>query len=211
VRLGRLHVIVGEYGGRDPVELAELAIEGGAQVIQVRMKGVSDRRLYEAVAFIADLCKKKSRCCIVNDRFDVALACGADGVHLGQDDLPVAAVRRVVGRHFIIGATARDPHTARQLEAKGATYLGVGPCFETTTKDGLPTPLGVEGLASVAKAVKSPVIEIGGINADNAAEVIRAGAYGVAVVSAVAMAPDPRSATQQILKSIQTVLSGASL
>lgn len=207
MRLGRLHVIVGGYGGHDPVALAHAAIDGGAQVIQVRMKGVSDRRLFEVVSVVANLCRAKSRCCIVNDRFDIALAAGADGVHLGAEDLPVAAVRRVVGREFIIGATARDPYVGRQLESKGATYLGVGPCFATSTKEGLPDPLGLEGLSAVAKGVKCPVIAIGGIDASNAAEVLTAGAYGVAVVSAVAGASDPKAATQSLAKAIQAALS----
>jgi thiamine-phosphate pyrophosphorylase len=206
VRLGRLHVIVGEYSSRDPRELASQALAGGAHVIQVRLKESSDREAFDVVSDIVSLCREKSRCCLVDDRVDVALAAEADGVHLGEKDLPVAAVRRVAGREFIIGATARDPYTARRLEGKGATYLGVGPCFDTKTKEGLPPPLGLEGLSEVCRAVKIPVIAIGGIGADSVAGVLEAGAYGIAVISAVADAPDPRMATQQLLKEVmQTV------
>lgn len=202
MRLGRLHVIVGEYGSSDPVELAIAAIAGGAHVIQVRLKEASDREAFAVVSEVVSVCREKSRCCVVDDRVDVALAAEADGVHLGKEDLPIAAVRRVVRKDFIIGATARDPYSARQLESKGATYLGVGPCFETESKEGLPPPLGLEGLAAVCKAVSIPVVAIGGIGAENISAVLGAGAYGVAVISAVAGSADPRGATQRLLKEM---------
>ncbi len=199
-------MIVGEDASLDPVELASAATAGGANVIQVRLKKATDRQAFEIVSRVVDICKEKSRSCIVDDRVDVALAAGAHGVHLGEEDLPVAAVRRVCGREFIIGATAREPYAARRLQAKGATYLGVGPCFETSSKGGLPSPIGLDGLAAVCEAVSIPVIAIGGIDASKVSEVLKAGAYGIAVISAVSNSPDPRAATQQLLKEImQTV------
>ncbi len=202
MRLGRLHVIVGDQGRHDPVELATAAAQGGAHVVQVRLKGSTDREAFSIVSKIVDVCRAKSRTCIVNDRFGVALASEADGVHLGEDDLPVAAVRRVAGRDFIIGATARDPSTARKLESMGATYLGVGPCFETRSKEGLPPPIGLTGIQAVCKAVRIPVIAIGGIGAERVEEVLDSGAYGIAVFAAVAEAPDPRAATKLLLEKI---------
>ncbi len=202
MRLGRLHVIVGDHGRYDPLELATAAVQGGAHVVQVRLKKASDREAFHLVCRVVEMCRSKSRACIVNDRLDVALASEADGVHLGEDDLPVAAVRRVAGREFIIGATARDPYTARRLEAMGATYLGVGPCFETRSKEGLPEPLGTAGLKEVCAAVRIPVIAIGGIGADKVETVLESGAYGIAVISAVADSPEPRAATKQLVEKI---------
>lgn len=197
IGLGRLHVIVAS------VELAEAALAGGAPVLQARLKGMTDRARYEITAEIAELCAERGALCIVNDRVDVALAAGADGVHLGADDLPVHAVRRVVGETFVVGGTARNPEAARWLEAVGATYLGVGPTFATSSKTGLPRPLGVAGVRRVAEAVSIPVIAIAGITPGRLPEVLAAGAYGVAVIGAVADAPDPRRATAELLAAIE--------
>lgn len=203
MQLGRLHVIVGEHASHDPVELAGAALAGGAHVIQVRLKDATDGEAFEVVCEIVAICREKSRRCLVDDRFDVALAAEADGVHLGDQDLPVAAVRRVAGKDFIIGATARDSLSARRLEGKGATYLGVGPCFQTGSKEGLPPPLGREGLRVVCESVGIPVVAIGGIDVDKISDVFRSGAYGIAVMSAVSESPDPRGATQRLLEEIR--------
>jgi thiamine-phosphate pyrophosphorylase len=138
----------------------------------------------------------------VNDRADVALAVGADGVHLGAEDLPVAAVRRLVGPDLLVGGTAREPSMARRLAEEGASYLGVGPTFATKSKTGLPEPIGVAGVRAVASAVSVPVIAIGGITAQRVDEVMAAGAWGVAVIGAVSDAPDPHSATHEMMLAV---------
>jgi thiamine-phosphate pyrophosphorylase len=138
----------------------------------------------------------------VNDRADVALAVGADGVHVGVDDLPVATVRRLVGPDLFVGGTARDPETGCRLVGEGASYLGVGPTFATRSKTGLPEPIGVAGVRAVASAVSIPVIAIAGISAQRVDEVIAAGAWGVAVIGAVSDAPDPHSATHEMMLAV---------
>jgi thiamine-phosphate pyrophosphorylase len=195
-RLGRLHVLV------DSVVLAEAALEGGAPTLQVRVKSGSDRRRFETVAAVVERCRDAGATCLVNDRADFAVAAGADGVHVGGDDLPVAAVRRVVGPDALVGATARDPVSGLRLVEAGASYLGVGPVYVTSTKDGLPQPLGPRGLQAVAGAVPVPVIAIAGVGAGRVAEVLGAGAFGVAVVGAVADAEDPRAATRELVRAV---------
>jgi len=191
--LGRLHVLV------DSVSLAEAALEGGAPTLQVRVKLGSDRRRFETVAAIASRCRNADVVCIVDDRADFAVAAGADGVHVGAEDLSVTAARRVVGPDLLIGATARDAQSARSLVAAGADYLGVGPAYSSTSKLDLPSPLGAEGVAAVASAVPVPVIAIAGITAARVPEMLRAGVWGVAVIGAVSHADDPREATHELV------------
>jgi len=203
MRLGRLHVLTDARGGRDALGTVTLAIQAGAPVVQLRVKGVTDRELYEIGSRLMAVCRTYGTTCIVNDRVDIALAIGAHGTHLGASDLPVAAARRVAGPTHLIGGTAREPVRAKQLVAEGASYLGVGPAFTTSTKDGLPDPLGPEGIGAVSLAVDVPVIAIGGVDAGRVAELRAAGAYGVAVVSEVSDAPDPAEATRRLLRELQ--------
>jgi thiamine-phosphate pyrophosphorylase len=200
--LGRLHVLTDARAGRDAVGLAAAAVEAGAGVVQVRVKGVTDRQRYEFAERVARLCAAYGATCIVNDRVDVALAVGAHGTHLGAEDLPVAVVRRIAGAGHLIGGTAREPGHAARLVAEGANYLGVGPAYATSTKDGLPAPLGPAGVAAVARAVAVPVIAIGGVTADRVPALLAAGAYGVAVVGAVSDAGDPAEATGHLLRAL---------
>jgi thiamine-phosphate pyrophosphorylase len=200
--IGRLHVLTDARAGRDALSVASEALHAGAPVIQLRVKGVSDRSLYEVGLRLVSLCAEAGAQCIVNDRVDIALAIGAHGTHLGADDLPVAAARRIAGPAHEIGGTARDPRTAAALVAAGASYLGVGPAYATTTKDGLPDPLGPEAIGLVAAAVPVPVIAIGGITVATVPAVRAAGAYGVAVVGAVSDAESPYEATVDLLKAV---------
>jgi thiamine-phosphate pyrophosphorylase len=202
LELGRLHVLTDARGGRDPLVVVAAALAAGAPVIQVRAKGCTDRQLYEFALRVTELCAAHGAMCLVNDRPDVALAVGAGGTHLGAQDLPVAAVRRIVGPTRIIGGTARGPRLARSLVAEGATYLGVGPAYATTTKDGLPPPLGPSGVAAVAAAVNVPVIAIGGVTAGSVPDLLAAGAHGVAVVGAISDAADPAAATRELLAAL---------
>jgi thiamine-phosphate pyrophosphorylase len=194
--VGRLHVLVDSLG------VAEAALEAGAPTLQVRLKTGTDRDHLRLAATIAERCRDAGATCLVNDRADLALAIGADGVHVGAEDMPVAVVRRLLGPDAIVGGTARDPETARALVADGATYLGVGPTFVTRSKRGLPEPIGVEGVRAVAHAVDVPVIAISGITPDLVDDVIAAGAHGVAVISAVADSPDPHIATHDLLMAV---------
>jgi len=205
-RLGRLHVITDTRPGRDPLALLAAAVEAGAPVVQVRGKDLTDRQLYELTCRALEVCTLHGATCLVDDRLHVALAAGAHGAHVGEHDLPVGAARSVLGADAVLGATARDPDTAGRHERDGATYHGVGPCFATTTKAGLPTPLGPEGVRAVATAVDLPVIAIAGVNAQRVPALLDAGAHGVAVVGAVSDADDPRAATAALLRAIDRAL-----
>ncbi len=198
----RLHLLTDVRDGRDALGVAAAAVGAGAGVVQVRRKGCTDLELYEFAARVVELCHGADALCIVNDRVDVALAIGAAGTHLGADDLPIEAVRRVAGPDHLIGGTTRDPRRAIELVAAGADYLGVGPAYATTTKEGLPDPLGPAGVAAVAQAVDVPVIAIAGVTAGRVPELRAAGAYGVAVVAAVAEAADPAAATRELLHAL---------
>lgn len=201
--LGRLHVLTDADGGPTALAALTAAVAAGAPVVQVRAKGCSDRVLHDFARAVVELCRPAGTTCLVNDRVDVALAVGADGTHLGAGDLPLAAARRVAGPGHLLGGTARDPELARQLVAEGADYLGVGPAFATTTKTGLPDPIGVAGVAAVAAAVSVPVIAIGGVTAARVGELLAAGATGVAVVGAVTAAADPGAATAELLRALE--------
>jgi len=202
VSVGRLHVLTDAALGAAAMTSVAAAIEAGVPVVQVRGKGVTDRELYEFTREVLDRCAGTGTRCVVNDRVDVALAAGAHGTHLGADDLPVAAARRLAGPGHLLGGTARDPDTAAALVAAGADYLGVGPAFATATKSGLPDPIGPAGVGAVARAVPVPVIAIGGVTADRVPALLAEGAYGVAVVGAVVDAADPAAATRSLLEAL---------
>lgn len=202
VAIGRLHVITDTRPGHDPRATVGAALEAGAPVVQVRGKELTDRALYELTCDIFELCARHGAACVVDDRVHVAVAAGADGVHVGAHDLPVAAARRLLGGGAILGATARDPQTARDHVRDGATYLGTGPCYPTSTKDGLPEPIGVDGLRAVAAAVEVPVIAIAGVTAARVPELLDAGAYGVAVIGAISDSDDPHAATETLLRAL---------
>jgi len=206
--LGRLHLITDSHPGRDTVDVVRATLRAGidagaAPVIQVRVADdVTDREAYHLAEQVGRLCREANATCLVNDRLHIALAVAADGGHVGADDLPVDVARRVLGPAAVLGATARDPHSARAGVAAGASYLGVGPAFQSSTKPGLREPLGPAGVAAVASAVDVPVIAIGGVTADRVAELRAAGAYGVAVVAAVNAAPDPYLAALELFKAL---------
>jgi thiamine-phosphate pyrophosphorylase len=200
-RLGRLRVLV------DGVDLAAAALDGGAPAIQVRLKAGTDATRYATAAAIAERCRAAGALCLVDDRADIAVAVGADGVHVGAEDLPVAAVRRIVGPDLIVGATAREPGTAARAVADGADYLGVGPAYGTTSKDGLPPPIGLAGVEAVAAAIEQPVVAIAGITVDRVEEVLATGAWAVAVIGAVASAPDPREATRALVAAVDRAMA----
>jgi thiamine-phosphate pyrophosphorylase len=202
--LGRLHIITDDRQGRDALAVATAALSVGAPVIQVRVDdGSTDRQAYDLAARVVALCRRYGATCLVNDRLHVALAAAADGGHVGADDLPTEAARRVLGPAAVLGASVRDPALAAAAVTAGADYLGVGPAFATATKQGLPEPIGPQGVAAVTAAVTEvPVIAIGGVTAGHVPSLLAAGAYGVAVIGAVSGAADPAAATRDLLRAL---------
>ena len=190
--------------GRDFLQALEMAVEGGATAVQIRGKTIEAGELFTLASASASLLKPRGIPLLVNDRADIARACGADGVHLGREDLPLAAARKILGSGAVIGLSVNTIDEAREAERLGADYIGLGPVFATTTKD-TPLPvLGAEGVARIKAAVVIPVIAIGGLNAANVAAIMQAGADGAAVISAVWGVPDVRAAAQEFLAAIRT-------
>lgn len=199
-----LYVIVGEKftQGKSLVEVAGLAIDGGATVMQLREKDYPTRRLIEVGLELRCLTRKKGVTFLINDRVDVALAVQADGVHLGQDDLPLKAARQILGPGKIIGISTHNLEEALAAQQQGADYIGVGPVGETKTKDTGHAPVGLGLFRQMKGKIIIPKVAIGGISARNATEVIMAGADGVAVITAVAGAPDIKEAASVLRAQI---------
>ena len=189
---------------REVTEVVRAALRAGAQAVQLREKALSPRDTLPLARRLRAETEAAGALFFLNDRLDLALAVRADGVHLGPDDLPVAAARRIAPPRFLIGYSADDPAAARAAIADGADYIGCGAVFPTSTKRDAGQAVGLEGLARVVQAVDAPVVAIGGIALERAAAVFRAGAAGCAVVSAVMAAPDPCLAVGGILRAAAT-------
>jgi thiamine-phosphate pyrophosphorylase len=183
-------------------QLARLACSGGAGMIQLRDKELDDNQLVREALLVRDVCWEFGVPLIVNDRVGIAKEARADGVHLGRTDAALAEARAVLGADAIIGASAGSVEEAREAEAAGASYVGFGHVFATSSKQKPRPPVGLKGLEAACAAVKVPVIAIGGITAENAAEVMKAGAWGVAVIAEVCAAVDPYAATQRLREVI---------
>ena len=190
-----LYVIIdpAACGARSAVDVARLALEGGAALLQWRDKQRDKGDQLADARAIAALCREHGALFIANDHADLAIAAGAHGVHLGQHDLPIEAVRPIVGAGMIIGVSTNNAAEARAAEAAGADYVAVGAIFATASKD-VTRPASIDRLREVKAAVRVPVIAIGGISASNIRSVVDAGADGAAVISAVCGAADPRAA-----------------
>jgi thiamine-phosphate pyrophosphorylase len=188
--------------GRDVLQLIAEAVEGGATTIQLRGKKWTSREFLDVGIKAFRFLGPKKIPLIINDRVDIALACRADGVHLGQDDMPLPYAREILGKSRIIGISVATPAEAQAAEKGGADYVGAGPVFGTLSKKDLGPLLGLAGLRKIREKVKIPILAIGGINAANAGKVIRAGADGVAVISAIAAAKNPVQAATEIIESI---------
>lgn len=198
--IAKLHVVTPQGVDGEALAVTQALLGAGAPLVQVRMKDVDDRERLEAVTTVLDAACVAGAMCLVNDRVDIALAVGADGVHVGAGDLPAAVARRLLGHAAVVGATCRNVEDARRAEGEGASYLGVGPVYASSTKSGLPEPMGPRGVAAVAAAVDIPVIAISGITAENAGAVLDAGAWGVAVVGAVYGADDPVASLGRLME-----------
>ena len=183
-------------------ELAELAIEGGADTVQFRQKQGTTRELIVMAQGMQAICEQHKVPLIVNDRADIALAVGATGAHFGQDDMPVSIGRQILSTKAIIGASARTEDKILEAISEGADYIGFGPIYGTTSKSDAEMPKGLERLRRMCDIAACPVIAIGGISVQTTSDVIRAGAHGIAVISAVCAHPEPTVATQALLSEI---------
>jgi thiamine-phosphate pyrophosphorylase len=179
-------------------EAVRLALEGGADAVQLRERGLSDHELHELAEQTRMITAYARAKLIINQRPDVALAVGADGVHLGWRSLNARDVRKLIGKGCLIGVSCHDALQLRSAEEAGADYALLGPVFRTPSKVGLVEAIGPDRLKEMAAAAKIPIIAIGGITADNAAQVLQAGVAGVAVISAILAAADPRAAAQAL-------------
>jgi thiamine-phosphate pyrophosphorylase len=184
--------------GRATIDIVRLALAGGAGIIQVREKGKSARDLVTLVREIHKLCVEFSAACIVNDSIEIAKECGIDGVHLGKSDDPIGYARSVLGPDAIIGASVSDPAEAIIAERAGATYVAASPVFATPSKPDATRPVGLDGLRRISDAVAIPTVAIGGITRDNAADIARHGAAGIAVISALSKAANVTEATRDL-------------
>ncbi len=185
--------------GRALIDCVREALEGGVTLVQYRAKTASSAEMYAEALQLKALCDSFNVPLIINDRLDIAMAVGAAGVHLGQDDLPCAAARKILGEDYIIGVSAHNPAEAKAALQSGADYLGCGAVFGTATKADV-QKLGTEGLAAICKAKGLPVVGIGGVTANNYREVRAAGADGAAIVSGILAQPDIRTTVEAIAK-----------
>ncbi|GAB1409836.1 thiamine phosphate synthase [Desulfovibrionales bacterium] len=191
--------------GRSTADIVAAAVAGGVTCVQVREKNISTREFLDEARSVQHILRGRGIPLIVNDRVDVALAIGAEGVHLGQSDMPVPEARKLLGSKALIGISVESLDDALRAEAQGADYLGISPVFGTLTKTDTAPPLGLDGIARIRAHVSIPLVGIGGIHMGNAAQVLRAGCQGIAVVAAIVAALDPQGAAAE-LKNIITTL-----
>ena len=188
--------------GRDPVDLATALLAGGARLLQLRLKAATSRETHTAAARIATLARAAGALFLVNDRPDIARAVDADGTHLGQEDVSVAAARRVLGSGRTVGVSTHDVDEARAAAAAGADYVGVGPIYATGSKVNALAPRGLDLVRAVRAAVRCPIVAIGGITPETAPAVRAAGADAVAMIGALVRAPDPAAAVRRTLAGL---------
>ena len=186
--------------GKDFYACIEEAIKGGAGIVQLREKNISTKDLYEKALKVKEICKNYGALFIINDRLDIAQAVGADGVHLGQSDMPIEEARKILKDKFLIGATARNIEEAKKVELSGADYIGSGAIFGTSTKDNA-KKLEMEELKKIVASVKIPVFAIGGININNVGSLKNIGLQGICAVSGILSEKDCKKAVDIMLKN----------
>ncbi|WP_332632096.1 thiamine phosphate synthase [Halalkalibacter flavus] len=198
----KLYAITGEefHQGRDLVEVMEEAILGGVDIIQLRDKTSSKRDVLNKAKSLRELTRKHDVLFIVNDHIDVALAVDADGIHIGQDDLPLAEARKIMGQDKIIGLSTHKIEEAREAEAGGADYIGVGPIFHTNSKVDVVDPVTTEYIKQVIAEINIPFVAIGGIKLHNVDQVLDAGATRICMISEIVGAKDVKGVCQQFTK-----------
>ncbi len=188
--------------GKDILRLIGEAVAGGATIIQLRGKRWTSREFLNLGVQAIRFLRPKKIPLIINDRVDIALACKAEGVHLGREDIPLPFAREILGKNSLIGLSVTTPEEAESAQKMEAGYVGVGPIFQTLSKKDSGPALGLEGLRKIREKIKIPIVAIGGISAANAGDVISAGADGVAVISAITAAQDPRNAATKIIDAL---------
>ena len=189
----------GLLAGRDLCEAVEKAVEGGVTLVQLREKDTSTLEFYNEALKLKEILNKHKVPLIINDRLDIALAIDADGLHIGQDDMPLEVARKLLGENKIIGVSTGTVEEALLAEKAGADYLGVGAVFTTTTKDDAGT-VTLEELKRIKEVVSIPVVAIGGINLVNASKAIETGIDGISVVSAILCKEDIKAAAEELVK-----------
>ncbi|OLO26928.1 thiamine-phosphate diphosphorylase [Alkalihalophilus pseudofirmus] len=200
----KLYTITGEefHQGRDLMTVMEQAIIGGSDIIQLRDKTNSKKVVFEKGKQLRELTKKYGVTFIVNDHIDVALAVDADGIHIGQDDLPIEEARKIVGKDKIIGLSTHAIEEAREAERAGADYIGVGPIFPTKSKVDVVDPVTTDYIRQVVKEITIPFVAIGGIKLHNVDQVLEAGATRICAISEIVGADDIKSVCQQFIQKI---------
>lgn len=193
----------GYIGKRDLKDVVEQAVAGGVTAVQLREKEISTRKFIEQAWEIKNLLKNKNIPLIINDRVDVALAIQADGVHLGQKDMPVKMARKILGQNYLIGLSVENIEHVKEAETMDVDYLGLSPLFVTETKPELKQEWGMKGLKKARKISSHKIVSIGNINSSNAREVIAAGSNGIAVVSAICDSDNPAEAAAQLAQEIK--------
>lgn len=196
--------------GRPTAEIVREAVAGGVTCVQLREKNCPESEFIEEAEKLLHLLRPLKVPLIINDNAEVAASVGAEGLHLGQQDMGIEEARKRLPESCVIGISAESLEDAVRAEEQGADYIGVSPVFATPTKTDTAPPLGLEGLRAIRAAVDIPLVAIGGIHAGNAGEVIRAGADGLAVVSAIVSADDPRQAAKELSREIRTANHGKS-
>ncbi|EHJ49635.1 Thiamine-phosphate pyrophosphorylase [Solidesulfovibrio carbinoliphilus subsp. oakridgensis] len=194
--------------GRDLLDVVGQAVAGGAGLVQLREKTASTREFVELARAVAGILRPRGVPLLINDRVDVALAAGADGVHVGQDDMRPADVRAILGPDALIGLSVTGEAEARAARGEPVDYLGAGPVFATATKPDAGAAQGLAGLAAMIALAEVPVVAIGAITSANAASVLDQGAAGLAVVSAICSAPNPREAAARLRRIVDGVRPG---
>ncbi len=189
--------------GRTEEEVVKKAAAGGITAVQLRGKEMTSRELFEIGLHLRRITRDLGILFIINDRLDIALCVEADGVHLGQSDLPLAAAKKLGGNKLIYGVTAETPEQARSGEKEGADYIGTAAVFATSTKEYPIEPLGLGGLKELVEATSLPVVAIGGLNVERAPQVMNTGVAGIAVVSAIVSAPDIKGAAENLTRAIE--------
>lgn len=189
--------------GRSLQEIIKSAVEGGVTIVQLREKKCTSREFLKLAQEIKDFCTPLGIPLIINDRVDIALAVKADGLHIGQSDMPYEIVRELMGPDAIIGLSVESVQDAIDAEKLDVDYLGLSPIYSTPTKTDIHHELGLEGIRKIRKISRHPLVAIGGINKENTAEIIAAGSDGIAVVSAICSAEDPKLASQELLEQVK--------